>query len=216
MEELLMDFGASTTATTGGGVGAKKRAARQCDVCEDDIATRHCGDCKKNSFFCDDCFEVSHKKAKNVSHQSTTVEERLIVVGPETAQVSLALCKVHREPLKLYCDDCDKVACLECGMFGATHTQCFFFGGCTCKFERVHVRECLRWRVLFCSRNTTCGRIRCTFAIDHFISTLMLNEHFSVVDVVVQAMRVMRFRCWTLLIAPSAKRSVKVSLKQSK
>ena len=141
-----MDFGANTTTTIGGGVGAKKRAARQCDVCEDDIATRHCGDCKKISFFCDDCFEASHKKAKNASHQSTTVEERLNVLGPETAQVSLALCKVHREPLKLYCDDCDKVACLECGMFGASHTPCFLFGGCTCACTfaaRVFVLACV-------------------------------------------------------------------------
>jgi hypothetical protein len=34
----------------------------QCDVCGDDAATRFCGDCKKNKYYCDDCFEGPHKK----------------------------------------------------------------------------------------------------------------------------------------------------------
>jgi hypothetical protein len=193
VEELLVDFGASTTATIGGGVANKERAARQCDVCEDDIATRHCGDCKKISFFCDDCFEVSHKKAKNVSHQSTTVEERLKMGGSKTVQVPLALCKVHREPLKLYCDDCAKVACLECGTFDATHTPCFLLGGCTCvcKFARVHAREylCLRVFVLLeylLHVSVLDARLLCmTGCLDVngssfvFVSTLTLNTNIS-------------------------------------
>jgi hypothetical protein len=226
VEELLVDFGASTT-TIGGGFGAKKRAARQCDVCEDDIATRYCGDCKKISFFCNDCFEPSHKKAKNVSHQSTTVEERLKAVGSETAQVPLALCKVHQEPLKLYCDDCDKVACFRCGTFGASHTLCFSLMAALvlvhlCVLMCASVCDCMCLLLLeFLHVGVSDPRLLYdTLNVNGssfvFVSSLNLNELFSVVNVVVQTMRAMRFRCWMLLIAPSAKRSVKVSPKQSR
>jgi hypothetical protein len=48
-----------------------------CDVCGDDPATKYCGGCTRNVFYCDDCFAPPHSKPKNTDHCAVDVHVHL-------------------------------------------------------------------------------------------------------------------------------------------
>eukprot|EP00729_Bicosta_minor_P032671 gene32671-biopygen3705 len=107
--------------------GAGSKAVPVCDVCDDEEATKHCGDCKKNQFFCDDCFTHAHRSAKNKGHTPTPVQDHL--AAPPSASggapaASKMMCKIHTDkPLEFSCDDCQMLVCATCGILHhKTHT----------------------------------------------------------------------------------------------
>lgn len=57
--------------------GAGSKAAPVCNVCDEGEATKHCGDCKKNQLFCDDCFTPADRSAKNQGHTPTPIHQYL-------------------------------------------------------------------------------------------------------------------------------------------
>eukprot|EP00729_Bicosta_minor_P018649 gene18649-biopygen24253 len=92
-----------------------------CDLCENDEATKYCGDCLKNKFFCDGCFASSHKSAKKKSHTSTPIQEHLQQsAGPSpghSASAAPQTCRIHPdEALKFFCDTCGILVCATCGI----------------------------------------------------------------------------------------------------
>jgi hypothetical protein len=90
-----------------------------CDVCEEEATTRHCNNCKKASFYCDECFAFTHRAAGKQAHAWVAIAEFVSVDAPR-----IPTCAEHGEPIKLHCSDCDMIICMECGMFEhGTHTK---------------------------------------------------------------------------------------------
>eukprot|EP00729_Bicosta_minor_P016936 gene16936-biopygen29287 len=101
-----------------GAVGGK--AAPVCDVCDEGEATKHCGDCKKNQFFCDHCFAHVHRSAKNQGHTPTPVQDYLAASPSASGGTPAAckmMCKIHTDkPLEFFCDDCQVLVCATCAV----------------------------------------------------------------------------------------------------
>eukprot|EP00729_Bicosta_minor_P008247 gene8247-biopygen25007 len=100
--------------------GAGSKTAPVCDVCDEEKATKHCGDCKKNQFFCDDCFTPAHRSAKNKGHTPTPIQKYLASRASASGGGSGApkmMCSIHTdEALKFFCDDCQVLVCATCGI----------------------------------------------------------------------------------------------------
>eukprot|EP00729_Bicosta_minor_P033039 gene33039-biopygen18629 len=99
-----------------------------CDVCDQQHATKHCGDCKKIQFFCDHCFTSAHSFAKNQGHTPTPIQDYLAssasaLSGGRSAAPKM-MCGIHAdEALKNFCDDCQMLVCATCGILHhKTHT----------------------------------------------------------------------------------------------
>eukprot|EP00729_Bicosta_minor_P019170 gene19170-biopygen29354 len=102
-----------------GAVGGK--VAPVCDVCDEEEATKHCGDCKKNQFFCDHCFAHVHRSAKNQGHTPTPIQDHLASTASASASgggsAAPKMCSIHTdEVLKFFCDDCQVLVCATCAV----------------------------------------------------------------------------------------------------
>eukprot|EP00729_Bicosta_minor_P029594 gene29594-biopygen7844 len=76
------------------------KAAPVCDVCEEEQATRHCGDCKNIRFFCDDCFAHAHRSATKQGHVSTPIQDYLASSASASgggSAASKSMCKIHTD-----------------------------------------------------------------------------------------------------------------------
>eukprot|EP00729_Bicosta_minor_P002777 gene2777-biopygen25830 len=99
-----------------------------CDVCDQQQTTKHCGDCKKNQFFCDRCFTFAHSFAKNKGHTQIPIQDYLASSASAHSgggsAASKSMCKIHTdEALKVFCDDCNILVCAMCGILHhKTHT----------------------------------------------------------------------------------------------
>jgi hypothetical protein len=49
-----------------------------CDACKDEPATKYCGDCKRNSYFCEGCCTFLHSRAANSAHNSLRLTAPLV------------------------------------------------------------------------------------------------------------------------------------------
>eukprot|EP00729_Bicosta_minor_P010283 gene10283-biopygen325 len=92
-----------------------------CDVCDEQQATKHCGDCKKFQFFCDHCFTSAHSFAKNQAHTPTPIQDHLAASASALSGGGSAapkmMCSIHTdEVLKFFCDDCQVLVCATCGI----------------------------------------------------------------------------------------------------
>eukprot|EP00729_Bicosta_minor_P030939 gene30939-biopygen14705 len=134
LDVVLMRQIASNSGGGGGG-SAKRKKAPQCDVCEEEDATKYCGDCSKHKLFCDGCFAAVHKSAKKKSHAAIPIEEHL-ASGPAAhgagggaaaagggggggggGAEQPTMCHIHTdEALKFYCDDCNVLVCAMCAV----------------------------------------------------------------------------------------------------
>ena len=85
-----------------------------CETCHKEQATGYCKQCTK--FLCQTCVNIHSKCGDFSSHQILGVEDVAITA------TKLALlkeqptmeCSSHGEPLKVYCDTCDKLICHLC------------------------------------------------------------------------------------------------------
>eukprot|EP00729_Bicosta_minor_P000618 gene618-biopygen24779 len=112
----------------GGGGSAKRKKAPQCDVCEEEDATKYCNGCSKNRLFCDSCFASAHRSAKKKSHHAIPIEEHL-ASGPAAhaagggggggaaKEPPATMCSIHPdEALKHFCNDCNILVCGSCAV----------------------------------------------------------------------------------------------------
>eukprot|EP00729_Bicosta_minor_P032796 gene32796-biopygen13656 len=79
---------------------AGSKAAPVCDVCDEEDATKHCGDCKKFQFFCDDCYTTAHRSAKNKGHTPTPIQDYLASSASAPGGASVAskmMCSIHTD-----------------------------------------------------------------------------------------------------------------------
>eukprot|EP00729_Bicosta_minor_P003885 gene3885-biopygen17820 len=120
-------------SSSGGGSGGGGKKAPQCDVCEEEDATKYCNGCSKHRLFCNGCFAAVHKSAKKKSHATIPIEEHL-ASGPAAhaacgggggggaaagggKEPPPTMCHIHTdEALKVYCNDCDVLVCAMCGL----------------------------------------------------------------------------------------------------
>eukprot|EP00729_Bicosta_minor_P014622 gene14622-biopygen24147 len=126
LDVVLMRQIASNSGGGGGG-SAKRKMAPQCDVCEEEDATKYCNDCSKNRLFCDSCFAHAHRSAKKKSHATIPIEEHL-ASGPAAHaacgggggggaanEPPATMCSIHPdEALKHFCNDCNTLVCGSC------------------------------------------------------------------------------------------------------
>eukprot|EP00729_Bicosta_minor_P014621 gene14621-biopygen24146 len=126
LDVVLMRQIASNSGGGGGG-SAKRKNAPQCDVCEEEDATKYCGDCSKIRLFCDACFASMHKSAKKRSHTAIPIEAHLAAGGGSgsgggataaaAAEQQPTMCHMHTDKaLDVYCDDCDVLVCAMCAV----------------------------------------------------------------------------------------------------
>eukprot|EP00729_Bicosta_minor_P018595 gene18595-biopygen29334 len=92
-----------------------------CDICEEEDATKYCGDCLKNKFFCDGCFASSHKSAKKKSHASTPIHEHLQrssgLLPGAGKPAGPPMCRTHPDyPCGVFCNTCGTLVCAMCGI----------------------------------------------------------------------------------------------------
>eukprot|EP00729_Bicosta_minor_P032589 gene32589-biopygen23372 len=115
VNDLLLDE-ALLNKLAGGG----STAAPLCDVCDEQQATKHCGDCKKIQLFCDDCFAHAHRSAKNQEHTPTPIHDHLASSATASGGAPAAskmMCSIHTDkPLEFFCDDCQMLVCATCGI----------------------------------------------------------------------------------------------------
>eukprot|EP01080_Neovahlkampfia_damariscottae_P012121 gene12121-5612_t len=96
-----------------------------CNVCNENAATKFCGECKVN-IQCDDCSEFFHKKKSNQGHDVKDYSEDFVksfnekkepeesepVKTPEVAPNPTE--ETEEENLKLYCEECRQLVCMIC------------------------------------------------------------------------------------------------------
>eukprot|EP00729_Bicosta_minor_P003884 gene3884-biopygen17819 len=128
---LMQQIASSGGGGGGGGGSAKRKKAPQCDVCEEEDATKYCNGCSKNKLFCDSCFAHAHRSAKKKSHHAIPIEEHL-ASGPAAhaaggscggggsgaaKEPPATMCSIHPdEALKHFCNDCNILVCGTCGI----------------------------------------------------------------------------------------------------
>lgn len=112
-------------------------AAVLCDNCEEEAATKYCGECAKKQ--CDACFIFLHKSSKKKQHVAIAVQEYLrrtssssssssstaAAGGTDTGVVRAATplfkarptCAKHvGQPLQYYCTVCKIAVCADCAV----------------------------------------------------------------------------------------------------
>ena len=85
-----------------------------CENCHKEQAARYCKQC--SMLLCQSCIDTHNKWGNFTSHQILGVED---VAAAATKRVPLKEqpameCDVHKEPLKIYCETCDKLVCQFC------------------------------------------------------------------------------------------------------
>ncbi|CAH1267028.1 USP7 [Branchiostoma lanceolatum] len=88
----------------------------QCDVCEEEVASRGCVPCEE--FLCDECACAHHRAKRTRSHEVVGVaelREQLIAKTGSLKSQSLPACPKHQdEKLKFYCKTCQHPICRDC------------------------------------------------------------------------------------------------------
>eukprot|EP00729_Bicosta_minor_P001623 gene1623-biopygen8932 len=123
VNELKLDVAAMKEVD--GGVGKQKHKVPTCGICEDEQATKFCGDCATAmQFACAGCYTSSHKSARKKAHKSMSLEQYLAAEpahaadGSAEAAVMSKMCSVHiGHPLLLFCDTCNMLICGMCAAF---------------------------------------------------------------------------------------------------
>eukprot|EP00729_Bicosta_minor_P000263 gene263-biopygen6975 len=116
VSQLKLDVAAMKEVGSKGGM--QQQEAPLCDACEDEQATKHCGECGKNKFFCDSCNSFLHKAAKKHGHTATPIQEHLAAAPDHTTGgAPLPMCRIHADKaLDVYCNTCKILVCAMCGL----------------------------------------------------------------------------------------------------
>ena len=127
--ELLLDVATlqGLDAAHAGAHAGPAHAPPPCDVCEEDEATMHCGDCAKNKYFCDGCFASAHKSSKKQGHSAVPIKEHMSSErsvaawaggggsGRSGGPAGFLMCPKHPgKPLELFCYTCNILVCALC------------------------------------------------------------------------------------------------------
>ena len=96
---------------------AHGKVEAKCEMCSEDKAEAFCRQCAK--FACTDCAK-NHLKMKKLfpGHKVSTLEE-LREGGAEeilATEPSFQTCKIHKQPMNVYCYDCTSLVCRDCTM----------------------------------------------------------------------------------------------------
>ena len=96
---------------------AHGKVEAKCEMCSEDKAEAFCRQCAK--FVCTDCAK-NHLKMKKLfpGHKVSTLEE-LREGGAEeilATEPSFQTCKIHKQPMNVYCYDCESLVCRDCTM----------------------------------------------------------------------------------------------------
>eukprot|EP00729_Bicosta_minor_P032914 gene32914-biopygen28634 len=122
VDELKLDVAAMNAAN---GASAQPTEAPTCDNCEEEQATKFCGDCKvyQQQMMCDACHAFLHKAAKKHGHAPIPIQEYL-ASPPRSAAAAAAstilstMCSTHiGNPLLLFCETCNMLICGMCAAF---------------------------------------------------------------------------------------------------
>jgi hypothetical protein len=76
-------------------------ATKQCEVCDDDEpAIKYCASCTKHSYFCEECYAFTHRKAKYASHTSVPLKAHV-----ESSNVTSSATTIGHSPIGAMSDN---------------------------------------------------------------------------------------------------------------
>ncbi|XP_078681365.1 protein meiotic P26-like [Branchiostoma floridae x Branchiostoma belcheri] len=88
----------------------------QCNVCEEEVASRGCVPCEE--FLCDECASAHHRAKRTRSHEvisAVELREQLITKTGFLKSRSLPVCLKHEdEKMKFHCETCKCPICRDC------------------------------------------------------------------------------------------------------
>ena len=95
----------------------KKASAHQhvsCDNCDNTNADSYCKQCA--TFLCPECLHYHSKWKPNAGHQILSLDEVASTAHqlPRAKQEQSMVCTEHNEPLKIFCESCQKLICHDC------------------------------------------------------------------------------------------------------
>ncbi|XP_002735005.1 E3 ubiquitin-protein ligase TRIM33-like [Saccoglossus kowalevskii] len=105
--------------TNGDNTTTSTTADAKCTSCEDNaVASSYCQNCAE--WLCDTCVQAHHRVRVTKDHviqpkDSAEALQRESTTSPASSRNKPLYCPVHKqEPLKLYCETCDKLTCRDC------------------------------------------------------------------------------------------------------
>ena len=119
----LPDGGVSKLKTNYPLANLVEAIVRYCQMCtEREIACNHCTDCK--AYLCDFCSKYHNRSVEYKGH--TLVPQNIVAPSPTSSLTSITpqpdICKLHSDPLRMYCSKCMEVICTICQSI--SHTNC--------------------------------------------------------------------------------------------
>ena len=95
----------------------KKASAHQhvsCDNCDNTNADSYCKQCA--TFLCPECLPLHNKWRTNTDHQILSLDEVASTAHQlrRAKQEQSMVCTEHNEPLKIFCESCQKLICHDC------------------------------------------------------------------------------------------------------
>jgi len=90
-----------------------------CDICETEVATICCLDCKKTTLLCQECSDSKHSKEATKKHKFKPYNgQEDLKAQEETKSLSHAKCPIHKKELSLFCKQDKVTVCEHCIIFG--------------------------------------------------------------------------------------------------
>lgn len=86
-----------------------------CTACEDneEIVTSYCAEC--NEWLCDQCVQAHKRVRITKDHKVCPKDDAVVCQKPSEPESAVMYCTIHKqEPIKLFCENCDKLTCRDC------------------------------------------------------------------------------------------------------
>ena len=112
MDAISNEFVSNVDSSVSGDKSAEE-TVKICTGCEESVpATSYCIECSE--YLCDQCVQA-HRRVKITKEHTIQPKDEVGKAEEPAFGEKVMYCPVHKnEPLKLYCDTCDRLTCRDC------------------------------------------------------------------------------------------------------